>query len=184
MHRGWNQEEFAKRLGMAQPRVSEMEHPGARRPNIETLLRIAEALDVGLQVRFVPFSELVEWSENFSPDTFSVPSFDEEIVEQTNAAEEATTELSAKAQYEIEQQIQKQMQQVAQQVNPYALSGKITTESSNFYMSYTKLNQPTTVEAASGLAKATQPPEPTGAVGNGIGLSNMRTGARPMPLVA
>lgn len=84
--RGWNQEEFATRLGMSQPRVSEMERPGERRPNIETLLRIAEALDVGLQVRFVSFGELIEWAERFSPDDFVVPSFEEEIVqrEETN----------------------------------------------------------------------------------------------------
>ena len=55
---GWSQEEFADHVGMSQPRVSEMERPGERRPNIETLLRIAAALDVGLQVRFVPFLEM------------------------------------------------------------------------------------------------------------------------------
>jgi transcriptional regulator with XRE-family HTH domain len=87
LQRGWNKEEFAKRVGMAQPRVSEMERPGARRLNIETLLRIAEAFDVALQVRFVPFRELVEWSESFDPDTFSVPSFDDEILESRKAYE-------------------------------------------------------------------------------------------------
>jgi hypothetical protein len=29
-------------------------------------------------VRFVPFSELVEWAETFSPDTFVVPSFEDD----------------------------------------------------------------------------------------------------------
>jgi transcriptional regulator with XRE-family HTH domain len=95
MQRGWNQEEFAKQLGMSQPRISEMERPGARRPNIETLLRIAEALDVALQVRFVPFSELVEWSESFNPDAFSVPSFDDEIAQQKNTNEVVQTVISA-----------------------------------------------------------------------------------------
>ena len=76
---GWSQEECARGVGMSQPRVSEMERPGERRLTIETLLRIAAACDVGLQIRFAPFSELVAWSESFRPDTFKVPSFDEEI---------------------------------------------------------------------------------------------------------
>ena len=49
--------------------------PGKTRPNIETLRRIAEAFDCGLMVRFVPFSELARWSEDFNPETFVVPDF-------------------------------------------------------------------------------------------------------------
>jgi len=79
MQRGWSQMELARRAGMAQPRIAEIEKPGARRLNIETLLRIAIAFDVGLQVRFMPFSELVEWAESFSPDASSITSFDNEI---------------------------------------------------------------------------------------------------------
>jgi hypothetical protein len=56
-----------------------MERPGARRLNIETLLRVATAFDVGLQIRFVPFSELVAWAENFNPDDFAISTFEEEL---------------------------------------------------------------------------------------------------------
>lgn len=76
--RGWNQEEFARHIGMSQPRVSEMERPGERRLTIETLLRIAAALDIGLQIRFISFGDLVEWAEDFSPDNFRVPSFEKD----------------------------------------------------------------------------------------------------------
>jgi transcriptional regulator with XRE-family HTH domain len=73
--RDWTQKELAARTGMLQPRISAMLKPGATRPNIETLRRLADAFDCGLQVRFVPFTELVTWSQRFSPDTFEVPDY-------------------------------------------------------------------------------------------------------------
>lgn len=76
--REWNQSELAKRTGMLQPRISAIESPGGSKLNIETLRRLASAFDVGLLIRFVSFSELVDWAEKFSPDTFVVPSFVED----------------------------------------------------------------------------------------------------------
>lgn len=76
--RGWTQKELAERTGMLQPRISAMLKPGKTRPNIETLRRLAEAFDCGLIVRFAPFSELTRWSERFDPESFEVPSFAEE----------------------------------------------------------------------------------------------------------
>ena len=77
--RGWTQENLAERTGMRQPRISALLTPGKVRPNIETLRRIAEAFDCGLEVRFVSFSELVQWSERFDPEHFNIPTFEEEI---------------------------------------------------------------------------------------------------------
>lgn len=74
--RGKKQDWLVKRTGMLQPRISGLMTPGKTRPNIETLRRIAEAFECGLIVRFAPFSELVRWSEAFDPETFSVPTFD------------------------------------------------------------------------------------------------------------
>ena len=76
--RGWTQEQLAERTGMLQPRISAMLKPGKVRPNIETLRRFAEAFDCGLLVRFAPYSELVRWSEEFNPEGFAVPSFDQD----------------------------------------------------------------------------------------------------------
>ena len=70
---------LAKAAGMSQPRISEIESPGERSLNIETLLRLASAFDVGLEIRFVPFGELVDRSESFDPETFTVPTFEDEI---------------------------------------------------------------------------------------------------------
>ncbi len=76
--RGWKQSQLAEQAGMLQPRISAMETPGEVKFNIGTLRRIASAFDVALVVRFVPFSELVDWSEHFSPDEFQIPSFSDD----------------------------------------------------------------------------------------------------------
>lgn len=83
--RDWTQPELADKAGMGQPRISELEKPGERRLTIETLLRLASAFDIGLQVRFLPLSELMEWSEGLDVDRFDVPSFETEL---KNAAQE------------------------------------------------------------------------------------------------
>ena len=77
--REWTQPELAKRAGMKQPRISELEKPGERKLSIETLLRLASAFDVGLQVRFVSIGELIDWSENLDLDNFGVEPFIEEL---------------------------------------------------------------------------------------------------------
>jgi transcriptional regulator with XRE-family HTH domain len=77
--RGWKQDGLADRAQMTQPRIAEIERPGQRRLTLETLLRIASAFDVGLEVRFVPFSVLIRHSESFRPDNFIVESFENEL---------------------------------------------------------------------------------------------------------
>jgi transcriptional regulator with XRE-family HTH domain len=77
--RNWKQSELADRAGMLQPRISAMESPGGAKFSLETLRRLASAFDVGLIVKFAPFSELVEWSERFDPDAFNADSFEEDI---------------------------------------------------------------------------------------------------------
>jgi len=72
------QKELAEKAGMMQPRIVELERPKGNEPNLRTLGRLAAAFDVALIVKFAPFSELAEWAERFSPDTFVVPSFDDD----------------------------------------------------------------------------------------------------------
>ncbi len=74
--RGWTQQILADKTGMLQPRISGLMTPGKVRPNIETLRRVAEACDCALIVRFAPFSELAKWSDEFEPDSYIVPSFE------------------------------------------------------------------------------------------------------------
>lgn len=73
--RGWKQDDLAARANMLQPQISRIMTPGRTRPNIETLRRLAKAFDCGLLVRFVPFGDLVRWSEEFNPESFDVVSF-------------------------------------------------------------------------------------------------------------
>jgi transcriptional regulator with XRE-family HTH domain len=77
--RDWEQKRLAAEADMAQPRISAMESPGYGNFNLETLKRLASAFDVALVVRFAPFSELMRWSDNFSPDDFQVLGFNEEL---------------------------------------------------------------------------------------------------------
>jgi transcriptional regulator with XRE-family HTH domain len=77
--KGWTQGELGAQLGMTQTNISRLESPGYGRLNITTLQRIAAAFDVGLIVRFVPFSELIGWVDKLSPDAVAPKSFDEEI---------------------------------------------------------------------------------------------------------
>jgi transcriptional regulator with XRE-family HTH domain len=74
--RKWTQEELAAVARMAQARISVMEDPSYRRFTLSTLKRLASAFDVALVVRFVPFSQLLEWSTSLTPERLAVPSYD------------------------------------------------------------------------------------------------------------
>src|SRR5688572_15007518 len=55
----WTQSQLAEKTGMKQSRISALEDPDYENFEIKTLRRLAAAFDVGLMVRFVPFSELL-----------------------------------------------------------------------------------------------------------------------------
>ena len=76
--RNWTQQELASRSGMKQERISTCENPNYGRFSLQTLKQLASAFDVALIVRFAPFSELVEWESNLSPDSLEVKNFDKE----------------------------------------------------------------------------------------------------------
>lgn len=83
---------FGREAKMAQERISILEDPNANtKPTLNTLLRIAAAFDVGLDVRFVPFSTVLDRSVNTDSADLEVPSFDEEkaAIEAGIAREEA-----------------------------------------------------------------------------------------------
>lgn len=93
--RGWTQPKLATEAEMKQPRISNMERPGGVHFTLETLRRLAEAFDVAFIVRFAPFSELLRWSHDFSPDAFVVPSFNDELGELEIAARALQREVEA-----------------------------------------------------------------------------------------
>jgi transcriptional regulator with XRE-family HTH domain len=67
----WTQQQLGKEADMKQARVSASESPGAVNFSLETLIRFAAAFRVGLQVRFVPFSEMLDWENKYSQDDFA-----------------------------------------------------------------------------------------------------------------
>ena len=77
--RRWSQQDLADRTGMTQATVSRLESPSYSRFTLSTLKRLAAAFDVGLIVRFVPFSEMVDREANLSQHSLAVPSFDEDL---------------------------------------------------------------------------------------------------------
>ena len=86
--RGWTQKQLAERAEMAQGRISLLEsvnYEGA--VNVKTLVKLAEAFDVGLVVRFAPFSEIAEWSTTISKEHHDVPDFETEFAEATDGAD-------------------------------------------------------------------------------------------------
>ena len=70
---------MGEKAGMRQARISAMERPGEAKFNIDTLVRLAAALKVGLSVRFVSFSEMLQWENNFSQDEFNIKKIDEDF---------------------------------------------------------------------------------------------------------
>jgi transcriptional regulator with XRE-family HTH domain len=95
-HRELSQAEFGRKAKMAQERISILEDPNAEtKPTLKTLLRVASAFDVGLDVRFVPFETILDRSVNTDSSALQVPSFEEELPELEKCIREE--ELLAKA---------------------------------------------------------------------------------------
>jgi transcriptional regulator with XRE-family HTH domain len=78
--REMTQGKLGKAAHMAPERISILEDPNAEsKPTLNTLLRLAEALDVGLDVRFVPFSTVLARSVHTDMSELRVESFAAEL---------------------------------------------------------------------------------------------------------
>jgi hypothetical protein len=73
---------------MTQHAISRLESQGYGKPTLTTLKRLAAAMDVGLIVRFVPFSELVDWvsgtprtNHGLTAAALAVTTYDQELSE-------------------------------------------------------------------------------------------------------
>ena len=72
------QPELGHEAEMKQSRISAIERPGSANLNVDTLIRVAAALRVGLKVELVPFSEMVRWENSFSQDRFNLPKIEDD----------------------------------------------------------------------------------------------------------
>jgi transcriptional regulator with XRE-family HTH domain len=82
----WTQGELALQVGMPQTAISRLENPYYGKPTITSLKRLAAIYDVALIVRFVPFSQLINWvsgtpyeERGLSPEAMDIPSFKQEF---------------------------------------------------------------------------------------------------------
>lgn len=82
------QEQLAEAAGMSQNNLSRLENPDYGKHTVSSLKRIADALDVALIVRFVPYSQYIDWlsatprtDPGLTPGTLAVPSFGKEEAE-------------------------------------------------------------------------------------------------------
>jgi len=76
--RGWSQEVLAERAKLTQGVISRAEDQDNGNLTVNTILSIAEGLDVAFVGRFVAFSELNRWYVSLSRENMRVPSFDQE----------------------------------------------------------------------------------------------------------
>ncbi len=74
----WTQKHLGKRAKKKQSVISRLEQTSYGKLSVKTLLDLASAFGVGLQIRFIGFGELLDDRENASPTTLTVPSFDED----------------------------------------------------------------------------------------------------------
>jgi len=77
--RGWDYKAFAEQLGKKVSWVYRLEDPNEPPPKISTLLEVAAACDVALDVRFCPYSRILDEVTSLSPNSFGVPSFNQEL---------------------------------------------------------------------------------------------------------
>lgn len=72
LRRHMTQADLGRAADMKQARISSLERIGESSFNINTLIRLASAFHVGLEVRFVSFTELLRWENQLQPDAFDV----------------------------------------------------------------------------------------------------------------
>lgn len=79
LRRGWSQSALGARAQMPQALISRFERKGYEGFTLSTLRKLAAAFDVGLKVRFVSYSELVDDAAYPEFDDLDVCSFTEDV---------------------------------------------------------------------------------------------------------
>lgn len=73
--RSWTQADLAARMGKPQSVVSRLEDPDYGKMTVNTLLEVAAAFDVALEVKFVAHEQFVRDTEDVSERAMAAPSF-------------------------------------------------------------------------------------------------------------
>jgi transcriptional regulator with XRE-family HTH domain len=94
--RGWSQQKLGEKAGMAQARIHEIEDPDFETGrNTETLIRLAKALDVVLEVHFISYGEFADRMTALSPETLGPLPFERDPRIQPVPGAQLTMELVA-----------------------------------------------------------------------------------------
>ena len=72
--RDWSQSKAGEILGKGQNAISRLESPSYGKLTVQTLIELARGFDVGLIIKFVPFSRLLREYEDVSFEALSSPS--------------------------------------------------------------------------------------------------------------
>ena len=89
--REMTQTELGDLLGKAQAWISRLENPEYGKMTVATLLELAEAFDTDLEIKFRPFSKLLDSLPRQGPSYFMVKDFESEFGEGVSAPQPATT---------------------------------------------------------------------------------------------
>lgn len=76
-----SQAEFGKLIGKPQAAVSRLENPDYGKLSLQTLLEVAERLDIALMVRFVDYPTFLIWTDNTSEEALRPASYNQAQVD-------------------------------------------------------------------------------------------------------
>ena len=83
-HLGLNQGDFAKKIRKPQSVVSRLENTAYGRVTVQTLLDIAETLEIAVVVKFASFDEFLRQHGDVSPSALAVETYNETVFRLTN----------------------------------------------------------------------------------------------------
>jgi len=99
--RKWTQLTLAEKAGMKQSRISALEDPDFQNVEIATLRRLALAFDVGLSIRFVPFSEIAIQAGNLETSNLCIMDFNRDSLASSSQKGQIGVQTEAESQYFI-----------------------------------------------------------------------------------
>lgn len=92
--RGWSQADLARMSGLAQPQISRCERVGYGKQTISTLLKLAEAFDVGIDISFVSWGELWRRERKLATQPLSPMRFEEEARREAEGASSTVIDIT------------------------------------------------------------------------------------------
>jgi transcriptional regulator with XRE-family HTH domain len=87
--RNMSQAALGAEIGMAQTWISKLENPDYGKLTVATLLRLADAFDTDLEIKFRPFTTTINTLPRQGPEYFRVPGFNEEFLVEKSDINEA-----------------------------------------------------------------------------------------------